>query len=163
MYSMRVEMSATGELLQKWNSLMTRIRGTVLRNAVTKALQPVKEMAERELFVERFQLEPRSGISGQYNLEHLYTTIITKTKVYQKPFATTCVGIVGSAGSHRAVHAHLVEWGTKKRKTLAGLNRGIMPRLPYMARAWKANKHTMLRIIEEEVAAGINREASKTT
>jgi HK97 gp10 family phage protein len=51
----------------------------------------------------------------------------------------------------RGHHGHLVEKGTKKRRTKSGANRGIMPAQPFAEPAFEQTKHQVEKNIANEV------------
>jgi hypothetical protein len=61
-------------------------------------------------------------------------------------------------GGFKGYHGHLVEFGTKKRRTKrSGANRGIMPKFPFVERSWdQTNKEVLARIEKEQSKAVTN-------
>jgi HK97 gp10 family phage protein len=70
------------------------------------------------------------------------------------------VAVVGPAWPWGA-HGHLVEHGTRHRKTRAGHSRGSMPATPFLEPAFHAKIQAARRRIREKLATGIEREAAK--
>lgn len=54
---------------------------------------------------------------------------------------------------HKGQAGHLVEYGTRQRRTRKGSNRGTMPRKPFMRPAFEATK----AIVENNIATSIGR------
>lgn len=56
-------------------------------------------------------------------------------------------------GRSRAYHAHLVEFGTRRRKTRKGANRGVMPAHPFVRPAFDQTKDAILAGYKEAVGS----------
>lgn len=65
-------------------------------------------------------------------------------------------------GGYKGFAGHLVEFGTKKRKTKSGANRGIMPKKPFVRPAWEQTDTTVLANIKKETNEIVNRFWNKT-
>lgn len=58
-------------------------------------------------------------------------------------------------------HGHLIEKGTRLRKTKDGASRGRMPAQPFMGPAFEGRKERALRVLREKIRQGIKRELAK--
>jgi HK97 gp10 family phage protein len=65
-------------------------------------------------------------------------------------------------GRFKGNAAHLVEYGTKKRKNKTGANRGVMPKEPFAATAFEATKSEVLGGYREEVGKALIRVMKRT-
>lgn len=65
-------------------------------------------------------------------------------------------------GKFRAFHAHLVEYGTRKRRTRRGANRGVMPAKPFVRPAFEATKANIISIYSTELGASLTRFMKRT-
>lgn len=61
-------------------------------------------------------------------------------------------------GKYKGYAGHLVEYGTKQRKTRKGANRGVMPAEPFAEPAFKATKN----LIESRIQASIAKVVVRT-
>lgn len=52
-------------------------------------------------------------------------------------------------GGYKGFAGHLNEYGTKRRRTRRGANRGVMPKKPFEAPAWEQTQDQVERIIAE--------------
>lgn len=55
-------------------------------------------------------------------------------------------------GGFKGQTGHLNEYGTKKRRTRRGANRGAQPARPFEAPAWKAKENEVEKIIAQELS-----------
>lgn len=60
-------------------------------------------------------------------------------------------------GRYKGNHGHFPEFGTKKRSTHKGANRGIMPKHPYAAPAFRQEKGNVERLIAVNVGKSMLR------
>lgn len=61
-------------------------------------------------------------------------------------------------GRYKGYHGHMVEFGTKRRKTKKGANRGVMPAKPFMKPSFEATKNE----VERQIATQIGRVVVRT-
>jgi len=54
-------------------------------------------------------------------------------------------------GGFKGFAGHLVEFGTKARKTKRGANRGVMPAEPFVEPSWEQTKNEVLGIVTKEL------------
>ena len=59
-------------------------------------------------------------------------------------------------GKAKGYHAHMVEYGTRRRHTKKGANRGVMPANPFMEPAWRQTKSEVLQSISVNLARKLN-------
>lgn len=64
-------------------------------------------------------------------------------------------------GRYKGFAGHLVEFGTRKRRTKKGANRGVMPMKKYAKPAWEATKGSMEGIIKTELSKSVVRTMKK--
>lgn len=57
---------------------------------------------------------------------------------------------------HKGYAAHLVEFGTKKRTTKRGANRGVMSKKPFMEPSFQATKGQVEGLIAQEIGRKLN-------
>lgn len=57
----------------------------------------------------------------------------------------------------RAPHAHLIEQGTKQRRTKSGANRGLVTPRPFSRRAFRAAQGEAVQKVEAEIKSGIDK------
>jgi hypothetical protein len=55
-------------------------------------------------------------------------------------------------GGYKGFAGHLIEYGTKRRVTRKGANRGITPKKPFLAPAWGAKQDEVERIIATQLS-----------
>lgn len=66
-------------------------------------------------------------------------------------------------GGFKGFHGHLLEFGTKKRRTKrTGANRGVGPKKPFIAPAWEQTNKEVLGIIEKELGSQITKYLKRT-
>lgn len=58
-------------------------------------------------------------------------------------------------GRFKGQHAHLIEFGTKSRRTKSGANRGVMPKHPFMEPAFEATSGEVLERVRVSIARKI--------
>jgi HK97 gp10 family phage protein len=61
-------------------------------------------------------------------------------------------------GRYKGYHGHMVEFGTKRRKTKKGANRGVMPAKPFMKPSFESTKNE----VERQIATQIGRVVVRT-
>ena len=54
-------------------------------------------------------------------------------------------------GRYKGYHGHMVEFGTKRRRTKKGANRGVMPAKPFMAPSFNQTKSEVERQIAQQI------------
>lgn len=58
-------------------------------------------------------------------------------------------------GRYKGFAGHLVEFGTKRRETDSGANRGVMPKKPFAKPAFNMTKSTVERLIETSLSKSV--------
>jgi hypothetical protein len=86
-----------------------------------------------KIIVNRMQLTAPEGPTG--NL----VDSIGAVRLKKQNLGTVWVG-PRRRGGKKGFAGHLVEYGTKKRRTRNGANRGVMPKNPFASRAWDQTK-----------------------
>ena len=61
-------------------------------------------------------------------------------------------------GRYKGYHGHMVEFGTKRRRTKKGANRGVMPAKPFMAPSFNQTKSE----VERQIALQIGKVVVRT-
>lgn len=64
-------------------------------------------------------------------------------------------------GRYKGFAGHLVEFGTKRRRTKKGANRGVMPKKPFAKPAWMSTKGIMEGLIRSELSKSVIRTMKK--
>jgi len=80
------------------------------------------------------------GLTG--NLADSIGSIVSKGEVTVGP---------RRKGGYKGFAGHLVEFGTKARKTKRGANRGVMPAEPFVEPSWEQTKNEVLGIVTKEL------------
>lgn len=137
---MNVKVTLTGveEIDAVFKGLPTVLQDKVLQDAHAKAVS---------FTVNRAKLLAPEGPTG--NLVDSIGVVRARGK------GRTEMGLVYAGprrrGKNRAPHAHLVEFGTKRRENKRGANRGVMPAKPFMQPAWNQTKGEVMRVIPVEL------------
>ncbi len=131
------------------NELPEVVGARVLKKAVTKAGRPVVKAFRAN--VRGTKKSVKGGGLGKVTGK-LARSPWMKTKLYGKSrrAGRTAVAIIG-AKSGEAPHLHLLEFGTR---------RGVRAYAP-LRRAWRSQLSNVNRIMEQEIKAGVFREAEK--
>lgn len=142
--SIKMKIEGAGDIERALAELARGTAKGVMRRAMKKALQPVKEGAEYSAF----EIAITSKLSPRQRGEAKGDRGRAKVSLY--------VGPVESDGSH-APHAHLIEFGTGPRRHASGKYVGAVMADPFMRPAWDANRERMLQILRKEVWAEIEK------
>ncbi|KIC54497.1 hypothetical protein [Leisingera sp. ANG1] len=142
--SMKMKIEGAGDIERALSELARGTAKGVMRRAMKKALQPVKQGAENSAF----EIAITSKLSPRQQGEARGDRGRAKVSLY--------VGPVEADGSH-APHAHLIEFGTGPRRHASGKYVGAVMADPFMRPAWDANRERMLQILRKEVWAEIEK------
>lgn len=110
-----------------------------LPGQLEKELKKANKKAS-ELVVNKMHRLAPVGLTG--NLADSIGTIVEKGNVIIGP---------RRKGGYKGFAGHLVEFGTKKRKTKSGANKGVMPKDPFVEPAWDQTKDEVLGRISKEL------------
>lgn len=86
----------------------------------------------------------KTEIETEYG-QHSKTGKLAKRVKTSYPAESVLIGIVSST----APHSHLYEWGTRKRRTANGANRGAMPEHKVTPRIAQKRRERMFRRLKE--------------
>lgn len=141
---MNVSISFTGvrEIDQILANLPKELNHKILGAAHAAAAKPL---------VEREKLLAPEGPTG-----HLVDSIGLIKSSFKRADSLGEV-IVGPRRRRGGQHAHLVEFGTRRRTNKRGANRGIMPKHPFVQPAFNQEKGTVERGIALEVGKSVVR------
>lgn len=121
---------------------------TVTRNALRKAGEPTRALAEENAPVEAGGLKESMQISSQLNRNQ------RRGRQRIKHGAEVFVGSTSPL-------AHLVEFGTAERFRKGGASTGVMPAKPFLTQAWDSTKHEALAILGKELWAELRKAAKR--
>ena len=146
--NMRIELHGADELGAALLELPRGLRNTTLRRAINKAGRVMVPPLRRAT--------PKSRKGSKSSKATPSGTLRKSTGIVLRKYKG---GMIQAAYiGHRwpkGAAAHLVEKGTKVRKTKRGANRGAMPGHPFFNPVYKANRTRMHRTMREELAKGI--------
>lgn len=136
---MDVKISVTGvkEIDAVLTGLPLQLNHSVMQSAHADAAKPL---------VEKAKLLAPEGING-----YLVDSIGTVKPGLKRANEVGEVLTGPRRGKYKGHAGHLVERGTKQRKTSKGWNRGIMPKHPFMEPAFEATKDQVLGRINESI------------
>jgi hypothetical protein len=152
-------MTTTG--IDEYERLLTelpvRVQKSIARNAMRKATRLLAKRVKKMIGGEAI------GSSGK-PLGQVTGNLLrgVKSVTFLQRDGTRVIGIAGfKYGSSNAPHAHLVEWGTKRRVTKAGQNRGVMPSYWAVRKSGEETGAACQQLIETAMVEGMDREAQK--
>lgn len=179
----QVKIEGIEELNKTLEQLGARMERKITRQALSKASTDFVRVARSN--AKKILADAMKKGYRRKKGEHLYKTLTKRVKTYAKNGVVFCAA--GPAGSGRAPHKHLVEFGHRivtggtaerqgnlfRKSTLAAISkrtkiRGggkvhdkmVEPR-PYIKPAWDATKHGMLRKIISEFQAKVEAVAAE--
>ena len=135
---MKVKLVGDRELAKALLGLPDRLDDTALQKANSKAAQPLVDRMHR--------LSP-VGLTG--NLADSIG-IVKAGKKNKSELGLITIG-PRRKGGFKGFAGHLVEFGTKRRTTKSGANRGVMPKEPFVEPAWEQTKDEVLGSIDKEL------------
>lgn len=147
---MSVKLTGFAEIDKVLKGLSKQLTDQVLQSAHAQALKITIDQAKL--------LAPEGPTGG------LIDSIGT-TKAPRKSLNRRELGAVSGGprrGKFKGFHGHLVEYGTKSRKTRAGWNRGTMPKKPFMLPAWEQTSSRVQASINTEIGKSLYRFMKKT-
>lgn len=118
-----------------------------LPKQMTHTILGAAHAAAAKPLVERAKLTAPEGPTG--NLVDSIGAVKTSIKRADK-IGQVWVG-PRRKGRYKGFAGHLVEFGTKRRRTKKGANRGIMPAKPFMAPAFNQTKSEVERQIAQQI------------
>ena len=135
------------ELKRMMESLPRKMSGPVVRKALREGSKPILAAARSSAPASEGNLKksmsPGRGI---------------RIKTYR--YSGVTIAVVGPSWPLGA-HGHLVEFGTKMRKTKNGRSTGVGPAKPFLRPAFDANVGLAQRIIASVMASGLAAAANK--
>lgn len=144
---LKLEIEGLKELGQKLETLPAKVAKKIMRPAIRKASKPLAA-----------ECKATAPVGPTGNLKASFKVRAMKMRGRRRK---NSVGIViTSPGSGKAPHAHLVEKGTKPRRTKSGKSTGTMPENPFMQRTAEKTFPTVVQIFTSELAtrlAGVMR------
>lgn len=137
---MKFHVSYTGakEIDTILDQLPKQLTHKVLSDAHVKAARPL---------VEKEKLLAPEGPTG-----HLVDSIGAVRTSFKKASVLGEVNVGPRRGRFKGNHGHLVEFGTRKRQTDSGANRGVMPSKPFAKPAFDATKSIVEASIKVSIA-----------
>lgn len=148
---MKIRLTGVAEIDAVLKGLPKEVNNKLLTTAHTNAAK---------FTVEKAKLLAPEGPTG--NLVDSIGTQATGFKS-QKALGETRTGPRRGRGKgQKGFAGHLVEYGTKTRKTKKGANRGKMRAKPFMAPAWEATKGKVEASINEELGKALVKYMRKT-
>jgi HK97 gp10 family phage protein len=146
----KFEIKGIKELLDAFDQLPTMsMKKNVIRKALKKAAEPVKELAQTNarggVLIDNPEVLANS-IKVTSNLKRSQRSGFDKSRVTM---------YVGSSSPL----AHLFEFGTAERYKKSGSATGYIPAMPFMRPAWDSKKRVALKIFKEEMWIAIQKAA----
>lgn len=120
-----------------------RLAGGVVRTAIKAATAPVLKAAKKL-------------IAGKKHTGNLWRSLAVSRGRRIRRYARMLVAVIGPNWPMGA-HAHLIERGTRNRKTSKGENRGRMPKFPFLNPAFREKRAASQRIMAERIRVGIEK------
>ena len=122
--------------------LETRVMARALKAGAGETLKAAKRLAPR-------------GKTG-----NLRKSLAVSRGRRVRRYGRRLVAVVGPAWPEGA-HGHLIERGTRRRRTKTGADRGIMPARPFLEPAYDATKTAAVAKVKQKIRQGIEREVAK--
>lgn len=150
------------DLLRKLDALSARMRGTILRKAITKAGQVVHRAEKSGVAVDEGWLKKSLGTKVKiYRKGGVAVVMIgprtgftTSGRGKKKRKVQTKLGEqLDAAGRKPTNYAHLVEKGTKVRISKSGKSSGRMPAKPFVKPALMRSRAAVQHALQSTIAA----------
>lgn len=147
---MKLKLIGDKELAKALRELPQKVDDKALQKANVKAAQPLVDRMHR--------LAP-VGLTGDL------ADSIGIIKAGRKNRSELGLITIGPrrGGGFKGYAGHLVEFGTKRRTTKSGANRGVMPKEPFVEPAWEDTKDEVLGSIDKELEKVITSYWKRTT
>lgn len=139
--SMTLSLSGVAELDKIFKGLNSQLSHTYLTEVHTLAAHPL---------VQRAQLLAPIG-----ETMNLTRSIGVEKESYGRSSTLGIVRVGARRGRYRGNHAHLLEYGTRKRATRSGANRGVGPVRKFMWPAYTQTRTQVENIISYQVSRKI--------
>jgi HK97 gp10 family phage protein len=148
---MKIRLTGVAEIDAVLKGLPKEVNNKLLTSAHTNAAK---------FLVDKAKLLAPEGPTG--NLVDSIGTQATGTKNQRALGETNTGPRRGRGKGQRGFAGHLVEYGTKQRKTKKGANRGKMTAEPFMEPAWEQTKGKVEASINDEVGKALVKFMRKT-
>lgn len=134
-----LDLDGIGQTVARLGGLPNHLQKGAILEAVTKA---------SELFESALISGAPVGPTGNYR-----RSIVSRVTV--RAGGNVVVGLAGPSWP-LGPHAHLIEYGTKERRTRTGKSTGKMPAFPYVFQTFRANQDRALSVIHSTILAAVD-------
>jgi hypothetical protein len=136
----KYRLTGVAEIDRVLKGLPLQLNDRILQQAHAAAAKPL---------VEREKLTAPEGPTGNL-VDSIGIVKARRSTLGRRELGAIHVGPRRGGGS-RGYHAHLPEYGTRRRTNRRGANRGIMPKKPFAAPAWNATSARVQGRINEQI------------